>query len=160
MTGALHRCHSVPIRRGVHRLQHGFNQSSPMLRVLADLSPTCPHCLEGYEMLERMPAGPKCMVLWTAILAGDSADVAAEEGRSDQRFAQYWEEEGWPLSTRLRPVLGQGTYDPEVNVWDVSLLHPPAIVWTHEDPPLPSDRTHNLREYEPERPRITAALWV
>ena len=85
-------------------------------------------------MLSRMPAGPKCLVLWTAMLAGDSADVAAERGSSDHRCAHYWEEEGWPVSARLRPILGLGPYIPEMTAWDVYLLYPTAIVWTNEDP--------------------------
>jgi len=146
----------VNLHGGVHRLQHDFNQSFESVRVLAVLSPTCPNCLEGYEMLSRMPPGPKCLVLWTAMLAGDSAAVAAE--RSGHRCAHYWEEEDWPVSTRLRPILGFGPYIPEMSAWDLYLLYPPAIVWTNEYPPLPSDWSHNLREYAPQRPRITAAL--
>ena len=148
----------MKLHGGVHRLQHDFNQSSATLRVLAVLSPTCPHCLQGYEMLSNMPAGPKCLVLWTAMLAGDSADVAAAQGRSSHRCAQYWEEEGWPVSGRLRPILGIGPYSPEMSAWDVYLLYAPGIVWTDEDPPSPTEWTHNLREQEPARPRITAAL--
>jgi hypothetical protein len=85
-------CHdrSVTLHGGVNRLQHDFNQSSETLRVLAVLSPTCPQCLEGYEMLSGMPAGPKCLVLWTAMLVGDSADIAAERGGSDHPCAHYW----------------------------------------------------------------------
>jgi hypothetical protein len=126
--------------------------------VLAVLSPTCPHCVEGYEMLLRMPSGLNCLVLWTPILAGDSAEVAAEQGQSDLRCVHYWEEASWPVSTRLRPILGFGPYDPAKSAWDVYLLYLPGITWTTEDPPPPTDWTHNLREDEPERPRITAAL--
>jgi hypothetical protein len=41
-------------------------------------------------MLSGMPAGPKCLVLWTAMLVGDSADIAAERGGSDHPCAHYW----------------------------------------------------------------------
>jgi len=109
-------------------------------------------------MLLRMPSGPNCLVLWTAMLPGDSADVAAERGHSDDRCAHYWEEASWPVSTRLRPVLGVGPYDPAKSAWDVYLLYAPGIMWTTEYLPPPTDWTHNLREYEPERNRITAAL--
>ena len=81
--------------------------------------------------------------------AGDSAAVAAERGRSDHRCTHYWEEEDWPVSTRLRPILGFGPYVPEMSAWDVYLLYPPAVVWTNEYPPLPSDWSHNLRDYAP-----------
>jgi hypothetical protein len=148
----------VTLQGGVQRLQHDFNQLSDTLRVLAVLSPTCPHCFEGYEMLLAMPPAANCLVLWTAMLAGDSADVAAERGHFDHRCAQYWEDASWPVSTRLRPILGFGPYDLAKSAWDVYLLYPPGIIWTSESPPPPTDWTHNLKEYEPVRLRITAAL--
>ena len=129
-----------------------------MLRVLAVLSPTCPYCFEGYEMLLRMPLGPHCLVLWTANASRGLCGCAAERGHSDHRSAQYWEEANWPISTRLRPILDVGPYDPAKSAWDVYLLYRPGITWTDEYPPPPGDWTHNLPESEPERPRITAAL--
>jgi hypothetical protein len=148
----------VTLRFGVERLQQDFNQESDALRVLAVLSPTCPNCLEGYEMMTQMSAGPTCLVLWTAMIEGDSAHTATQLIGSDRRCAHYWEDEGWPLSTRLRPVLGFGPYDPQRSVWDVYLLYPPGILWADVDPPLPTDWTHNLRGHETGRSRITAAL--
>ena len=62
-------------------------------------------------MLLRVPLGPTCLVLWTAMLPGDSAGVAAERGHSDDRCGHYWEDASWPVSTRLRPILGFGPYD-------------------------------------------------
>ncbi len=107
-----------------------------------------------------MPAGPTCMVLWTAMLDGDSAGTAAALIGSDRRCVHYWEDDGRPVSTGLRRVLGLGSDDTERSAWDVYLRYPPGIVWTDDDPPLPSDWTHNLREREPDRPRITAELLI
>lgn len=143
---------------GVGQLQRDFNQHSEKVRVLAVLSPTCPDCHTGYELLLNMPAGPACMVLWTAMREGDTAEVAAKLIGSDRRCSHYWETQGWPVSTRLRPALGLGPYDPELSAWDVYLVYRPGINWTGEDPPAPSDWTHNLREHEPRRPRISSAL--
>ena len=142
------------------RLRQDFNQWSDAVRVISVVSPTCPNCLEGYELVSRTPAGPTSLVLWTAMLDGDSTRFAFERIGSDRRSTHYWEGEGWPVSTRLRPVLGLGTYNPEMSAWDVYLLFPPGVVWTDEDPPLPLDWTHNLRENEPDRPRITRDLLI
>jgi hypothetical protein len=142
----------------VDRLQLDFNESSGAVRVLAVLSPTCPECLAGYELLSRMPPTAIRMVLWTAIKDGDSVSAVAPLIGDDEHFAHYWEEEGWPVSTRLRPLLGLGPFDSEKSAWDVYLLYSPGIMWTNEDLPMPSDWTHNLRDHDPDRPRITAVL--
>ena len=125
--------------------------------MLAVLSPTCPECLAGYELLSRMSPTVSRLVLWTAIKDGDSVSAVATLIGGDQQFAHYWEDEGWPVSTRLRPLLGLGPFDPEKSAWDVYLLYSPGIIWTDEDLPKPSDWTHNLLVLDPERPRITAA---
>ena len=143
---------------GVDRLQQDFNESSGTVRVLAVVSPTCPECLAGYELLSRMSPTVTCLVLWTAIKDGDSVSAVAMLIGADQHFAHYWEDEGWPVSTRLRPLLGLGPFDPEKSAWDVYLRYSPGITWTNEDVPMPSDWTHNFRDLDPERPRITAAL--
>lgn len=126
--------------------------------MLAVLSPTCPDCLKGYELVSQMASGCICLVLWTAMRQGDSVCVADALIDPDRRCTHYWENEGWPVSTRLRPVLGFGPYDPELSAWDVYLLYSPGIVWTTEDLPLPIKWTHNLREQESLRPPISAAL--
>ena len=143
---------------GIEQLQQDFNHQSDTVRVLAVLSPTCPNCLEGYELVSQIPGGPACMVLWTAMREADTAEEAAKLISSDRRCSHYWETDGWPVSTRLRPLLELGPYDPEQSAWDVYLLYRPGINWTGEDPPAPSDWTHNLREHEPRRPRISSAL--
>jgi len=92
------------------------------------------------------------------MLDGDSAGTAIEQIASDRRCVNYWEDEGWPVSTRLRQVLGLGPYDPQRSVWDIYLLYAPVVVWNGEDPPLPSEWTHNRAEPAPDQPRISAAL--
>ena len=144
---------------GTGKLRQDFNEAFSTVRLVAVLSPTCPHCLEGYHLVRRMSAGPTCFVLWTAMLDGDSVGTAMDQITSDQRCINYWEDEGWPVSSSLRQVLGLGPYDHRRSVWDVYLLYRPAIVWTGASPPLPSEWTHNLAEpAAPDRPRISAAL--
>jgi hypothetical protein len=124
--------------------------------VLAVLSPTCPECLAGYELLLRMPPITTRLVLWTAMTDGDSVSTVATL-IDDDNCTHYWEDEGWPVSTRLRPLLDLGPPDSEKSAWDVYLLYSPGIIGTEEDLPVPSDWTHNLRDQDAERPRITAA---
>ena len=126
--------------------------------MLAVLSPTCPECLAGYELLSRMPPTAIRLVLWTAIKAGDSLSAVATLIGNDRHCAHYWEDEGWPISTRLRPLLGLGPFDSEKSAWDVYLLYSPGIILTDNNLPMPSDWTHNLRDLDPKRPPITAAL--
>jgi hypothetical protein len=150
--------HRVTVLPGVDRLRGDFNEWSNAVRVLAVLSPTCQECLAGYELLLRMPPATTRLVLWTAMKDGDSISTVATLIDDDKHCTHYWEDEGWPVSTRLRPLLGLGPLDSEKSAWDVYLLYSPGIIWTEEDLPMPSDWTHNLRDQDAERPRITAAL--
>jgi hypothetical protein len=143
---------------GVERLQRDFNECSAAVRVFAVLSPTCPECLFGYELVSKVVPTATRLVLWTAMREGDSASVVSALIGNDRDCTHYWEDEGWPVSTRLRPLLGLGPFDPERSAWDVYLLYAPGIIWTNEDPPMPSDWTHNLRDHNQGRPGITAAL--
>jgi hypothetical protein len=63
----------------VEQLRRDFNQWSDTSRVLSVLSPTCPNCLEGYRLVSQMPAGPTSLVLWTAMLDGDSSLAATDQ---------------------------------------------------------------------------------
>jgi hypothetical protein len=143
---------------GVERLQRDFNQYPRAVRVFAVLSPTCPDCLVGYELVSHMAPTTVRLLLWTAMRDGDSASVVSTLIGDDRDCNHYWEDDGWPVSTRLRPLLGLGPFDPEMSAWDVYLLYPPGVIWTNEDPPMPSDWTHNLRDHNAEQPGITAAL--
>ena len=125
--------------------------------MLAVLSATCPECLAGYELLLRMPPAATRLVLWTAMKDGDSVDTVVTLIADDKHCTHYWENEGWPVSTRLRPLFGLGPLDSEKSAWDVYLVSP-GIIWTQQDLPMPSDWTHNLGDQDAERPRITEAL--
>jgi hypothetical protein len=58
-------------------------------------------------------------------------DTAEEADRAATAFGvnghgivrHYWEEEGWPVSSRVRSALGIGPYDPTQSAWDVHLLY-------------------------------------
>jgi hypothetical protein len=96
---------------GVERLRQDFNQWSDTLRVLSVVSPIYPNCLEGYELVSQMPAGPTSLVLWTAMLDGDSARVASNQVGSDRRSTHYWEGEGWPDEGPRCPLTGRTTFE-------------------------------------------------
>ena len=82
---------------GVERLQQDFNECSAAVRVFAVLSPTCPECLVGYELVSQMAPTAIRLVLWTAMLEGDSASVVSTLIGDDGDCTHYWEDDGWPV---------------------------------------------------------------
>jgi hypothetical protein len=79
--------------------------------VLAVVSPTCDDCRAGLRLVRDAVGERRAVslfVLWVGMLVGDTAEVAsgaAEQVGHDTQVWHYWEEEGWPVSTRLRSVL-------------------------------------------------------
>jgi hypothetical protein len=81
------------------------------------------------------------------MLDGDTpqaARLAANDFRIDGVARHYWEEEGWPVSTRLRSVLGIGPYDATQSAWDVHLLYRTDAEWRGDEPPSPTAWAYNL----------------
>jgi hypothetical protein len=132
------------------QLRNDFKDRRGALRVVSVVSPTCEDCLAGLGLLFEAIDGAHVasLVLWLGMLPGDSPEAAEE---SAKRFAvdppalHYWEEEGWPVSTRLRPFLGIGPHDPTRSAWDVSLLYGPGVEWCEGDPPAPDAWAYNTR---------------
>jgi hypothetical protein len=132
------------------RLQRDFNEQHAERRVLSLVSPTCDRCLAGLrlvlDVIDDAP-GISVFVLWLNMLEGDSPHAAlraAKDFTVDVVVRHYWEEEGWPLSTRVRSVLGIGPYDPTQSAWDVHLLYPRGAEWNGDDPPSPAAWAYNL----------------
>jgi hypothetical protein len=101
------------------------------------------------------------LVLWVGMLARDAPEVAEATAKrfvARPRVLHYWEEEGWPVSTRLRPVLGRGPYDPTRSAWDVYLLYGRGIQWGDGNPPVPTAWAYNTRDDLPSGARLSAAL--
>jgi hypothetical protein len=98
--------------------------------VLAVLSPTCPDCLAGYELLSRMSPTVSRLVLWTALKDGDSVSAVATLISGDQHFARYREDEGWLRldKTTSAPWLGSLCFR-EQCLGRVS----PVLPWNHLD---------------------------
>jgi hypothetical protein len=132
------------------QLRQDFNNEQAELRVLSVVSPTCDHCLSGLKLvldaIDRTP-GVTVFVLWIAILDDDTTEAAgdaAESVRVDASVSHYWEEEGWPVSSRLRSVLGIGPYHPAQSAWDVHLLYQRGANWNEDAPPPPAAWAYNL----------------
>jgi hypothetical protein len=133
-----------------HRLRQDFNDEQAELRLLSVASPTCDQCRAGLNLVldtvENTP-GVAAFVLWIAMLDGDTQQTANEAAVGlpvDASVSQYWEEEGWPVSARLRSVLGIGPYDPTQSAWDVHLLYLRGAAWEGDAPPPPAAWAYNL----------------
>jgi hypothetical protein len=132
--------------------------------VLSVISPTCDNCRGGLRLVRDVVDGHPAVVLfvlWIGMLSGDSASAAARaaaESGGDTDARHYWEEEGWPVSTRLRSILGIGSYDPTRSAWDVYLLYPRGVRWAGDDPPVPSGWAYNVPADLPVGERLNAAL--
>jgi hypothetical protein len=146
------------------QLRSDFNDRRALVRVVSVVSPTCDDCLAGLTLLLEAIDGAASvvsLVLWLAMLPGDGPKVAEKAAK---RFAietpslHYWEEEGWPVSTSLRHVLGIGRYDPVRSAWDVYLLYAPGVEWGNGDPPVPTAWGYNTRDELPAGERLSAAL--
>jgi hypothetical protein len=135
---------------GTVRLRRDFNDERADRRVLSLVSPTCGQCLDGLRLvLEGFSgvAGVSVFVLWLSMLEGDTpqaADRAATEFGVDGAVRHYWEEDGWPVSTYVRSVLGIGPYDPTRSAWDVHLMYRVDAEWEGDAPPVPTAWAFNL----------------
>lgn len=112
------------------------------------LSPTCRDCLAGYALTVASVAdNVDLLTLWTAMLPGDSVDAVSALMAQDPhgRTEHFWESVGWPVSSRLRPLLGLGAYDPQWSAWDVYLLYQSGRIWTGDTPGVPDAWAHNLQ---------------
>jgi hypothetical protein len=138
--------------RDLEQLRLDFNAHVDRRRLLSLVSPTCDDCRAGLNLVRDTMADAEEVVrfvLWLAMRDGDTVDAAleaAEQAAFGNRERSYWEGEGWPVSTRMRPVLGLGAYDPTRSAWDIHLWYARGITWDGEDPPTPSAWVHNLRD--------------
>jgi hypothetical protein len=139
---------------GTLQLRHCFNaRSDDAARILMVVSPTCPDCLRRVSVVAAAAGAVEAtsvrlLVLWTAMRPGDCASAAAAASAAFDRaagFAHFWEDDGWPISTALRPLLGLGEYEPTRSAWDVYLFYGPGVIWVGEGPPTPTAWAHHLQ---------------
>lgn len=137
---------------GVEQLRIDFNVLSERPRLLLVVSPTCDDCLAGVDVVhgslgEFASSQIVPLVLWVLMREGDTEMAAVTASRRFTAARHFWEEEGWPVSSALRPILGLGHYDPQYSAWDVYLFFRPGVIWeTGAAPPAPDSWAHNLRE--------------
>jgi hypothetical protein len=111
---------------GTLQLRHCFNaRSDDAARILMVVSPTCPDCLRRVSVVAAAAGAVEAtsvrlLVLWTAMRPGDCASAAAAASAAFDRaagFAHFWEDDGWPISTALRPLLGLATVKTACCAW-------------------------------------------
>jgi hypothetical protein len=139
---------------GTTQLKNRFNEAvDDPVRLLLVVSPTCADCQAGVTLVAAAASqtgatGVSILALWTAMRPGDSEAAAArvsEDFGQDATVSHFWEEEGWPVSTGLRPLLGLGDHDPTQSAWDVCLYYEPGVRWVDRVPPAPTEWAHNLQ---------------
>ncbi|MFQ5951394.1 MAG: hypothetical protein ACE5KH_04860 [Candidatus Geothermarchaeales archaeon] len=127
------------------RIREEFNRSSLAVRVLAILSPTCPPCLYGKEVMKEIfdefsTDKLRGFVVWIPMLTGDDAESAFFAGRDlqDPRVVQGWGSE------RLTGQLFDKALNLRRTAWDVYLLYASGVVWEENQPPSPTFWMHQL----------------
>ncbi|MDH2901263.1 MAG: hypothetical protein PXY39_09850 [archaeon] len=124
-----------------------FNSSEDSIRVLAIVSPTCPDCLVGFEIVKRLftrfdSNKLRGFVIWIAMLEGDDEQTARIKSESveDSRITQFWDYDraaGRLYANTLRLQKGVA--------WDIYLLYSPRMRWESEDQaPEPAFWMHQL----------------
>ena len=101
-----------------------FNRSNLKVRVLAILSPTCPDCLYGFEMVKTLlvefPSDDlSVFLIWIPMLDEDNFEAAITRSRelSDSRLMQAWD------SSRQIGKLFAKTLNLQKTAWDVYLIY-------------------------------------
>jgi hypothetical protein len=130
-------------------LRSRFEAASVGPQLLALVSPTCAVCLDGVAtVLDGLddPVGGsfRAHLIWTPVLAGDTAEAAAAVAvdRQRERVAHYWDATK-SLSIAAHRVLRLATLDRTV-AWDVYLLYRAGAPWSGAFPP-PASWLQQLR---------------
>jgi hypothetical protein len=87
----------------------------------------------------------------------EAATRASETCSGAPGFSHYWEEDSWPVSTALRPILGLGTYETTRSAWDVYLFYGRGARWVGQAPPAPTEWAHQLNPDPGVGERLTPA---
>lgn len=108
----------------IKELIEQFNRSNQKVRVITILSPTCPECLRGFEMvktlLDKFPSDDLIVFLiWIPMLDDDSLEAAMARSRelSDPRLRQAWD------SSRQIGKLFAKILNLQKTAWDVYLVY-------------------------------------
>jgi hypothetical protein len=136
-----------------------FNAFQETPRLLALVSPTCPECVFGAEVVSQVVAASpllQALVVWLPMLDGDTITTI------DQTAARYiharihrFADPHRLAGTHIARRLGDGDWI----AWDCYLLYPPGVRW-ETDLPVPDQWFHQLdgRSVDPARQRCGPAL--
>jgi hypothetical protein len=129
----------------VAKFQEEFNRNAGKVRLVAILSPTCPFCRHGQEvvgsLLRQFPTSRlEALIVWLPMLAGDNAAQALAQAEKvrDRRIVEGWDgaQEAGKLFARRLGLNGIA--------WDVYLLYPAGVKWESALPPKPAFWMHQL----------------
>ena len=140
-------------------LRDAFNAASDRVRVALLLSPSCPHCLHGADLIQKAFADSastplRVLVLWMHITHSDrqppNSLVLARV--SDPRTIQWWDphrllskvmQRDYPADTLIAMQDTTGTPPPVI--WNLVAMWRPGVTWT-DHLPLPDFSGHPIDE--------------
>lgn len=129
----------------IYELKEQFNRSKQKVRVLAILSPTCPECLRGFEMVKvllgRFPSSDlRVFLMWIPMLEEDNLEAAITHSKeiADSRLTQ-----GWDSSRKIGKLFAK-TLSLQKTAWDVYLIYARGTNWIGDGPRSPTFWMHQL----------------
>ncbi len=130
-------------------LPHGFESGASNPRLLLLVSPTCPLCLAGVDLVMDGVAGPAATsldvhVVWLPVLEEDdaeAAEIAARSIESRRVMRQYWDDDR-SISSAAHTVLDLASRWRRV-AWDLYLFYRSGVGWA-APLPVPDVWLHQL----------------
>lgn len=128
------------------KFRHIFNASISDVRVIAILSPTCPDCKYGQNVIQNLfkeynGNDLKGIIVWMPMLHGDN--IKAYEHQSglfqDKRVIQLWD------PNREIGTLYSKTLNLKCTAWDIYLIFEKGVKWESSIPPFPAFWMHQLQ---------------
>ena len=131
----------------LEELMEQFNSSQDSIRIVTIVSPTCPECLQGFEVVKKLfqrfdTNKMRGFIIWIPMLEKDDEQAAQAKSVTfeDHKITQLWDQDrsaGRLFGSTLRLQNGVA--------WDVYLLYSPRIKWENEEEaPEPSFWMHQL----------------
>jgi len=127
-------------------LRAAFNNHSDQVRLVAILSPTCPQCIHGHEVIRQLfdrfeSTELSAMIAWIPMKPNDSAAAATAQALTftDERVRL----EGWDTDRAIGGAF-EKTLGLTRTAWDVYMVYDPGVTWSGALPPAPSYWMHQL----------------
>ncbi len=126
-------------------LREIFNRASESVRLVALLSPRCPMCQQGHDVVKALfthftSSRLRGIRVWLPMYPGDARNVAEAEAAAfrDSRLV-----DGWDPQRSIGELFAR-TLGLTKTAWDVYLLYGPGVRWEGEEPPEPTFWMHQL----------------